>query len=102
MQVINIHKCLSNLKEHWHPKLVSMGDFQLRFVKFIGEFEWHCHNHSDKIVYVVSGQMFIDYPNANRVWLNAGDCCVVEKHCEHKPGALKECAIVLIEQSVSV
>lgn len=101
MQVINIQKCLSNLKEHWKPDIIQLGDFQLRIVRFEGEFEWHRHHTSDKIICVVSGEMFIDYRDSERVWLSAGDWYVVDKHSEHKPGALKECAIVLVEQRVT-
>ncbi|PAT33718.1 cupin [Vandammella animalimorsus] len=96
---ISLQETLAQLREHWKPLILNRGDFGLRFVRFVGDFEWHSHAHSDKAVLVLSGEMGIRFKDAAPVRIRAGELFVMPKGVEHQPHAEQECAIVLIERA---
>ena len=97
--LLDLTTMFANIKEHWQPVIITQGDFGFRLVKFTGEFDWHSHQSSDKIILVVSGEMGICFDDRDDVVLKAGQMYVLNKGIHHKPYANKECSIVLIEQA---
>ncbi len=96
--VIDLHAELAALTNHWQPKIINNHGFQFRIVKFAGEFEWHTHEHSDKVMFVVDGEMTLEFKDGrDDVVIRAGELYVVPKDCEQRPSAKTECSIVLIE-----
>ncbi|MGO4852012.1 cupin domain-containing protein [Phaeovulum sp. W22_SRMD_FR3] len=95
--VVNIQTALEAVTEHWSPKVVGrVNDQYIKVVKVLGEFVWHKHDDEDEMFHVVKGQLRIDY-EAGPVVLNAGDFHIVPKGVMHRPVALAECELVLIE-----
>ncbi|OBS37262.1 cupin domain-containing protein [Pseudomonas syringae] len=96
-KVINFAEKFSLFTEQWTPKVISaMNDYQFKLVKVEGEFIWHSHADTDEVFIVLEGELEI-YLRDVKVTLNSGEMYVVKKGVEHKPCALREAKIMLIE-----
>jgi len=94
---INLAKKLAKISEHWSPRVVAeMNDYQLKLVKFQGEFVWHAHKDTDEVFLVIDGEMEIGFRDRT-VTLKAGELFVVPKGVEHITRAATECHALLIE-----
>ncbi|MDK1286107.1 cupin domain-containing protein [Pseudoalteromonas umbrosa] len=95
--VINFAQKLSLINDYWSPKVVAqMNDYQFKLVKVSGEFTWHQHDDTDEVFVVIEGELDIHF--RDRVeHLSCGEMYVVKKGLEHKPVAMKECHILIIE-----
>jgi mannose-6-phosphate isomerase-like protein (cupin superfamily) len=94
---INFTEKFGKFSDHWVPRVVAeMNDYQLKLVKIQGEFVWHKHTRTDEVFIVLEGAMAIEF-REGRVDMQAGEMFVVPKGVEHKPVALQECKIMLIE-----
>ena len=94
---INLRSKLDMFSDHWTPRVVAeMNDYQFKLAKIKGEFVWHSHPETDEVFIVIDGQMTIEFRDG-AVELGAGEMFVVPKGVEHKPSALVECKIMLVE-----
>jgi mannose-6-phosphate isomerase-like protein (cupin superfamily) len=87
---------------HWQPRVVAeMNDYQFKVVKLEGDFVWHQHGDTDETFIVLDGELRIDFrggPSGDgSIVLRAGQMAVVPKGVEHKPCALGEVKLLLIE-----
>lgn len=99
-QVISLTEQLAKITKHWQPVVINQGDFGFRLVKFVGDFEWHKHEHSDKAILVLAGEMGVKFlDDTPDVMIKANEIFVLKKGVHHKPFAHQECSIVLIEQA---
>jgi mannose-6-phosphate isomerase-like protein (cupin superfamily) len=97
MQPINLAEKLSTFDARWSPKIVgSFNGHDLMVVKVLGEFVWHDHPDTDDFFMVLSGELFIDLPDGT-VTLKPGEVFVVPKGLQHRPRAMVETHILLIE-----
>ena len=86
-----------NFAEQWSPRVIAeMNDYQFKLVKIQGEFVWHQHADTDEVFVVLEGEMEIEFRDG-RVELKAGEMVVVPKGVEHKPVAVEECHVMLVE-----
>ena len=94
---INIQSKFELFSEHWSPKVIAeMNDYQFKLVKIKGEFIWHEHKDTDEVFIVIEGSMGIEFKNRT-VELNRGEMIVVQKTEQHKPFAVEECKVLIIE-----
>lgn len=94
---INLQEKLAQFSDHWAPRVIAeMNDYQFKLAKLQGEFVWHDHPDSDETFVVLSGEMAIAFRDG-QVELTAGDMFVVPKGVEHKPVAVHECQVLIIE-----
>jgi mannose-6-phosphate isomerase-like protein (cupin superfamily) len=94
---INFAEKLSKFNNHWSPRVIAeMNDYQFKLAKVQGEFVWHDHPHTDEVFIVIEGTLDIEF-REGKVTLNSGEMFVIPKGVEHKPSALAECKIMLIE-----
>jgi mannose-6-phosphate isomerase-like protein (cupin superfamily) len=94
---INFAEKLSKFNNHWSPRVIAeMNDYQFKLAKVQGEFVWHDHPHTDEVFIVIEGTLDIEF-REGKVTLNSGEMFVIPKGAEHKPSALAECKIMLIE-----
>lgn len=101
-EVINIPEKMKMINEPWTPKIIEqMNDYQIKLAVFEGQFSWHKHDETDEVFYVIKGEMNIEFREKS-VTLKAGDLFVVPKGVEHKPHALKECHVMLIEPAGTI
>lgn len=95
--VINFSEKFKQFSAHWSPKVIAeMNDYQFKLAKVEGEFVWHSHDDTDEVFIVIEGELNIEF-RASTVTLQAGEMYVIPKGIEHKPSALKECKIMLVE-----
>ena len=101
-QPINFEGKLKKFSEHWSPRIIAqLNDYHLKLAKVQGEFVWHDHPETDEVFIVVKGQLDILFRDG-KVSLNEGEMFVVPKGVEHKPVAVEECHILLIEPAGTV
>ena len=94
---INFQQKFSKFSEHWAPKIIAqMNDTHFKVVKVQGEFVWHDHPETDEVFVVLKGKLEIQLRDGT-VNLNEGEMYVVPKGKEHRPIAVEECQILLIE-----
>lgn len=97
---LDLHAELAKLEKYWQPLILNQGDFAFRLVKFAGDFEWHSHEGSDKIILVINGDMGVRFDDDRPdVRIRAGELFVLPKGVRHQPYAVRECSIVLIERA---
>ena len=97
MKKINFSEKLSEFTDHWSPKVIAeMNNYQFKLVKIEGDFIWHHHADTDETFIVLEGSMFIELEDET-VELNEGEMYVVPKGVNHKPYALEECKVMLVE-----
>jgi mannose-6-phosphate isomerase-like protein (cupin superfamily) len=94
---INLAEKLAQFSETWSPKVIAeLNDYQLKLARLKGEFVWHKHDDSDEAFIVLDGKLTIHFRDG-QVNLEKGEIYVVPKGIEHKPVAVNECRILLIE-----
>ena len=94
---INLQDKFSQFSDHWSPKVIAeMNDYQFKLVKVQGEFVWHEHQDTDEVFIVMSGSLDIEFRDG-KVTLNSGEMYVVPKGVEHRPVAVDECQIMIVE-----
>ena len=94
---INFNDKFNLFNELWNPKVISeMNDYQFKLVKIQGDFQWHCHRHTDETFIVLTGKIKIRFRDGE-VTLNEGEMYVVPKGKEHKPCADNLAKILIIE-----
>jgi mannose-6-phosphate isomerase-like protein (cupin superfamily) len=99
---INLEAKLSSFTDRWHPKIVStFNGHDVMVVKVKGEFVWHSHPDTDDFFLVLKGTLRIDLRipggETTHVELNPGELYVVPKGIEHRPMAIDEVHLLLIE-----
>ena len=97
MKKINLSEKLSEFTDHWSPKIIAeMNNYQFKLIKIEGDFIWHNHTDTDETFIVLEGSMFIELEDET-VELNEGEMYVVPKGVNHKPYAIEECKVMLVE-----
>ncbi|MDP6224364.1 MAG: cupin domain-containing protein [Candidatus Poseidoniaceae archaeon] len=94
---VNLAEKFALFSEHWTPKIIAeLNDYQIKIVKVEGDFVWHDHSDTDEFFFVIEGTLFIEFENET-MELNTGELHVVPKGVQHRPYALEECKVMLIE-----
>ncbi|MFF7709690.1 cupin domain-containing protein [Pseudomonas sp. NPDC007930] len=94
---INFAEKFSHIPECWQPRVIAeMNDYQFKLARLDGEFIWHQHASTDEAFIVISGSLRIDLPEGP-VLLGPGELYVVPRGVEHRPCALGEVQLLLIE-----
>src|SRR2546430_1525454 len=96
-EAISLLGKFAKFSDHYRPRVVAeMNDYQFKVVRVQGDFVWHSHEETDETFLVLDGELTIDFRDG-AVVLGRGDMFVVPKGKEHKPIAVKECKLLLIE-----
>ena len=94
---INLEKKFKKFTDHWSPKVIGeMNDYQFKLAKVKGDFIWHHHLDTDETFFVIKGKLTIEFKNG-KVDIEEGEMYIVPKGVEHKPMAINECQIMIIE-----
>ena len=98
MTPIKLAQKLALFSDHWAPHVVSdYNNNDVMVVKFQGEFPFHKHDTTDDFFYVLEGEMVMDIEGAPSQTVKAGEVFVVPKGVVHRPRALNEVKVLLIE-----
>jgi mannose-6-phosphate isomerase-like protein (cupin superfamily) len=94
---INILEKFSKFQETYSPRVVAeMNNYQFKLVRVEGEFVWHDHPDTDEVFIVIEGDLNIEFRDGV-VNLKTGEMFVIPKGVEHRPVALNECKVMLVE-----
>ena len=97
MNVINLSQKLARFNDQWAPKIVGqLNDYHVKLAKIRGEFVWHSHPDTDELFLVMNGDMVVEFRD-QEIRLSPGEMLIVPRSVEHKPRAVDECHILLIE-----
>jgi mannose-6-phosphate isomerase-like protein (cupin superfamily) len=95
---IDLAAKLASFTEAWQPRTVSLfNGHDVMVAKLRGEYHWHVHPASDDFFLVLAGQLEIDLEDGTMVALAPGQLYVVPRGVRHRPRALGEAHILLIE-----
>lgn len=99
MPSINLAAKLATFSDHWQPRTVAeYNGHDIMVVKIKGEYTWHKHDDTDDFFLVLNGTLVIELRDGN-VRLGPGEMYIVPKGVEHRPVAVEEVQLVLIERS---
>lgn len=97
MKTINLANKLAQFSSHWDPHVVAQyNGNDVMVVKFQGEFPFHSHADTDDFFLVIEGEMEMDLEGETHS-VQAGEIFVVPKGVTHRPRAVNECKVLLIE-----
>lgn len=97
---IDLSAKLATFDDAWQPRTVSLfNGHDVMVAKLRGEYHWHVHPDTDDFFLVLRGRLEIDLDDGTMVTLDPGQLYVVPKGVRHRPRALGEAHIVLIEPS---
>ena len=95
--IANIKNELDDIKAFWKPtNIAQFNQLIVKLAKLKGEYEWHNHEHEDKLFHVLSGQLFIILKDKT-IEVNAGEMVVIPKNTDHKPHAPTEASVMFFE-----
>jgi mannose-6-phosphate isomerase-like protein (cupin superfamily) len=100
LKKINLAEKLAMFDSHWDPHVVAnYNGNDVMVVKFTGEFPFHKHDTTDDFFLILEGEVMLDGENGDAVTLGVGELCVVPKGMMHRPRAVTEAKVLLIEPS---
>ena len=99
-QAIDLQHKLTQFNDHWSPRTVAeYNGHDVMVVKVQGEYQWHSHADTDDFFLVLQGELQIDLRGGQEgtVTLGSGQMFIVPKGVEHRPRAVGEVHLLLIE-----
>ena len=96
---VNLSEKLQQFTERWSPRIVGeLNGQHVKLAKLEGEFVWHHHEREDELFLVLSGHLSIHLRN-RIIELDEGEFFIVPRGVEHKPVAVAETHVLLLEPS---
>ena len=98
VEKVSLSDKLAAISDYWVPHIVAnYNGNEVRLVKLKGEFTWHSHTETDELFLVVKGHMTLEF--RDRVLeLGPGELAVVPRGTEHRPVAVEECHVVILDR----
>jgi mannose-6-phosphate isomerase-like protein (cupin superfamily) len=76
--------------------VAKMNNYEIKVVRFKGDFVWHAHADTDETFIIMEGTMVMSFRDKT-VELHAGEMIVIPKGVEHKPSSVLGYKALLIE-----
>jgi mannose-6-phosphate isomerase-like protein (cupin superfamily) len=76
--------------------VARMNNYDLKIVKFKGDFVWHSHPETDETFIVMEGTLIMNFRDG-KVEVGAGEMIVIPKGVEHMPSSEDGYKALLIE-----
>jgi mannose-6-phosphate isomerase-like protein (cupin superfamily) len=76
--------------------VAKMNNYDLKIVKFKGDFVWHSHPETDETFIVMEGTLVMNFRD-HKVEVGGGEMIVIPKGVEHKPSSEDGYKAILIE-----
>ena len=81
----------------WHPRIIGeLNEQHVKIAKVQGEFIWHRHAAEDELFMVVQGTLLMDFRDRTEA-VRPGQLLLVPRGTEHRPRAMAETWILMIE-----
>jgi len=98
MKPVNLAAKLALFDSHWDPKVIARyNDNDVMVVKFQGEFPYHKHDTTDDFFLVIEGEVTMDLEGRASETFGPGELFIVPKGVIHRPRAVHEAKVLLIE-----
>ena len=102
MEKVNLAEKLASFADLWSPKVVgAVNDFHVKLVKLRGEFVWHAHEQEDELFLVLQGTLRMEF-RERTVEIGEGEFLVVPHGVEHRPVAVEEVHVLLLEPATTL
>lgn len=76
--------------------VARMNNYDLKIVKFKGDFVWHSHPETDETFIIMKGTLVMNFRD-RKTEVHAGEMIVIPKGVEHKPSSKDGYEALLIE-----
>jgi len=101
MEKVNLADKLSQISEHWRPKVVgALNGQEVKLVKFQGAFVWHHHEQEDEMFLGIDGRFRVEFRD-RIVEIGPGEFLVVPRGVEHRTVADSEAHVLLFEPAAT-
>ena len=95
MDKVNISEKLSQINDHWNPRIAGeLNGQQIRLVKIKGEFAFHKHDNEDEMFLVIKGKLKLDFKD-KLIDIFEGEFIIVPKGVIHRPIADQEVHLMM-------
>jgi mannose-6-phosphate isomerase-like protein (cupin superfamily) len=102
MHTVNLAEKFRQFNDYCNPRVIGeINDFQVKAVKFKGEFIWHHHEHEDEMFFVVEGTLRMRFRDREAI-VREGEFVIVPHGVEHMPVADEEVHIILLEPKTTL
>lgn len=102
-ELIDIPRVVESVTEKWSNRtLTKVNDSVVRLGIVEGEFHWHKHDNDDEFFYVVSGRLYIDVNENDKVRtieLEPQQGVTISKGVMHRPRAPQKTVMLMVETS---
>lgn len=96
-EVIDPRQKQHGLDGYWSPGILGMvNSTAVKLARLKGDFVWHSHEEQDELFMVLEGTLTIEFRHGSRL-LQAGQMLIVPRGLEHRPVAMEECLVLLVE-----
>ena len=96
---VNLAAKLQGFDDYWAPRIIAaFNGHEVMVVKVQGDFTWHSHPDTDDFFSVIAGKLHIEMPDTT-VTLGPGELYIVPCGVAHKPSALEETHLMIIERA---
>ncbi len=98
IEKINLNEKFAKLGERDYATgiVAKMNNYEIKIVKFRGEFVWHKHSDTDETFIILDGAMIMNLMD-RQVEVKAGEMIVIPRGVEHKPASINGYKALLIE-----
>src|SRR5262245_21822135 len=101
MQKVSLADKLSQITEHWRPKVVGeLNGQEIKLVKIVGTFVWHHHEREDELFLGVRGRFRIEFRDRT-VEIGPGEFLIVPHGVEHRTAADEEAEVLVFEPAAT-
>jgi mannose-6-phosphate isomerase-like protein (cupin superfamily) len=76
--------------------IAKMNDYDIKIVKFKGDFVWHSHPETDETFIIIEGTLVMNFRD-RKLEVHAGEMIVIPKGVAHKPSSESGYKALLIE-----
>ena len=76
--------------------VAKMNDYEIKIVKFKGDFVWHSHPDTDETFIILDGVMRMHFRDGSTD-ISRGEMIVIPRGVEHKPSSVEGYRALLIE-----
>ena len=102
IEKVTLSEKFSLFDEHWSPRIAGeLNDSYVKLVKVQGEFVWHHHDDEDELFLVVKGHLTIKLREYD-IEMDGGEFVIIPSGVEHKPVAVEEAHLLLLEPKSTV
>lgn len=99
---VNLAQKFGLFDELWRQKIVGeVNDFYVKIVKLQGGFVWHRHEREDELFLVSKGRLTVQLRDRD-ISLGEGEFFIVPRGVEHRPVALEEAHVLVLEPKSTV